>query len=316
MRQKRFQNKVAESVGTLPVCAILATILWWWPQQAFTPSHILGWGLCALTTYILMETNGIQHIIRIRTRMMASVWLVLASCLAFLHPLGVPSISAVCMAMSYYLLFRCYQLYDPTIWVFHSFLFLGIGSFFSAIMLPMGLFYFFYLIVFLRSLTWRGFWAGILGMITPYWCWAIWCFVMDKTDNILEFVTTHFIWQPVLWPPQANLPFVWIVSMGVVSLLGFVGLVHYLQTKYNDKIRVRMILYIYSIQTGILFLYLLLQPNSFQSTMALFVISSCPLIAHYFALSRSWLSNAFFILSLFLCGAMAYFNLWMPSFSI
>ena len=295
----------------MPVCAVLATILWWWPQQAFTTSNIIGWALCALTTYICMETNGVQNIIRIRTRMMACVWLVLSSCLAFMHPFDTPAISAVCMALSYYLLFRCYQLYDSTAWVFHSFLFLGIGSLFTAIMLPMGLLYFIYLIGFLRSLTWRGFWAGVLGLAVPYLGWGAWCFLTDKTDSLFYFITSHFMWYPISWETLTNLSVNWMVSMGVVILLSLVGAFHYLQTKFNDKIRVRMILYIYTVQTILFILYLFLQPQEFQNTMALLVVSACPLIAQYFSLTRSWLSNAFFILSMLLCGTMAYFNLWM-----
>ena len=294
----------------MPICAVLATILWWWPQQSFAISNIIGWVLCALTAYICLETNGVQQIIRIRTRMMASVWLVLASCLAFMHPLDTPAISAVCMAMSYYLLFRCYQLYDSVAWIFHSFLFLGIGSLFSAIMLPMGLLYYIYLIGFLRSLTWRGFWAGIVGLILPYLGWAAWCFLMDKTDSMFDFITLHFVLHPISLESLTSLPFSWMVSMGVVILLSLVSLFHYLQTKYNDKIRVRMVLYIYTIQTILLIIYLFLQPQEFQNTMALLVVSACPLIAHYFSLTRSWLSNAFFFLSLLLCGVMAYLNLW------
>lgn len=308
--KNRFQNKVAESSATMPICAVLATILWWWPQQSFAISNIIGWVLCALTAYICLETNGVQQIIRIRTRMMASVWLVLASCLAFMHPLDTPAISAVCMAMSYYLLFRCYQLYDSVAWIFHSFLFLGIGSLFSAIMLPMGLLYYIYLIGFLRSLTWRGFWAGIVGLILPYLGWAAWCFLMDKTDSMFDFITLHFVLHPISWESLTSLPFSWMVSMGVVILLSLVSVFHYLQTKYNDKIRVRMVLYIYTIQTILLIIYLFLQPQEFQNTMALLVVSACPLIAHYFSLTRSWLSNAFFFLSLLLCGVMAYLNLW------
>ena len=295
----------------MPVCALLATILWWWPQQEFALSNILGLVLCAFTTYICMETNGVQRIIRIRTRMMACVWLVLASCLAFMHPLEAPAISAACLSLSYYLLFRCYQLYDSTAWIFHSFLFLGIGSLFTAVMLPMGLLYYIYLIGFLRSLTWRGFWAGVLGLAVPYLGWGSWYFLMDRTDNILDFIASHFVWHPVSWEALASLSLCWMVSMGIVILLSLVGVFHYLQTKYNDKIRVRMVLYIYTVQTILLILYLFLQPQEFQNIMALLLVSACPLIAHYFSLTRSWLSNAFFILSLLLCGTMAYFNLWM-----
>jgi hypothetical protein len=316
MVHNKFQNKVAESEVTMPLCAVLATILWWWPQQSFALSNILGWLVCVFTTYISMETNGVQHIIRIRTRMMSCVWLMLATSLAFMHPWGAPAISAACLAMSYYLLFRCYQLYDSTVWVYHSFLFLGLGSISSSVMLFMGILYYIYLIGFLRTLTWRGFWAGILGMITPYWCWTLWCFFMDKTDIVQEFITSHFVWQPISWQALANLPLVSLMSMAFVCLLSLVGLFHYMQTKYNDKIHVRMILYIYTIQTLLLILYLLLQPCQYQSTMALLVVSASPLIAHYFSLTGSWISNAFFVLSLLLCGTMAYLNLWIPSFSI
>ena len=263
-----------------------------------------------------METNGVQHIIRIRTRMMACVWLILAASLIFMHPWGAPAISAACLAMSYYLLFRCYQLYDSTVWIYHSFLFLGVGSFFSSAMLFMGILYYIYLIGFLRSLTWRGFWAGILGMVTPYWCWAVWCFFTDKTDMVMEVLSRHLEWQPVSWQALVDLPLASQVSIGFVCLLSIVGMIHYLQTKYNDKIHVRMILYIYTLQTFLLILYLLLQPCQYQTTMALLVASASPLIAHYFSLTGSWLSNIFFILSLLLCGAMAYFNLWMTSYNI
>ena len=131
-----------------------------------------------------------------------------------------------------------------------------------------------------------------------------------------EFITLHFVWQPVSWQALTNLPLASMVSMGVVCLLSLVGLFHYMQTKYNDKIHVRMILYIYTIQTLFLILYLLLQPGQYQTTMALLVVSSSPLIAHYFSLTGSWLSNVFFILSLLLCGVMAYLNLWMTSYNI
>ena len=294
----------------MPVCAVLTTILWWWPQQSFATSNIIGWALCVLAAYVFMETNDVYNVIRLRTRMMACTWLVLASCQAFMHPFGTPAISAVCMALSYYLLFRCYQLYNSAAWIFHSFLFLGTGSLFAAVMLPMGLLFYLYLIGFLRSLSWRGFWAGLLGMALPYAVWGTWCFLTDKTDSILVFVTSHFVWHPVSLEAITSLPVSRMVSMGVVTLLSLVGVFHYLQTKYNDKIRVRMILYISMVQTILLLVYLFLQPGEFQNTMALLIVSACPLIAHYFSLTGSWLSNAFFILSLFLCGTMAYFNLW------
>ena len=70
-----------------------------------------------------------------------------------------------------------------------------------------------------------------------------------------------------------------------------------------------MILYIYVSQTLLLMAFLLLQPVHYETTMALLLCSASPLIAHYFALTGSWLSTAFFILSLLLTAGMATLNL-------
>ena len=72
VRQNRLQNKVAGSEFTLPFCAIAAIGMWWLPQQAFDVHCLMGLVLCLLTTYIVMETNAQQHIIRIRTRSLSA----------------------------------------------------------------------------------------------------------------------------------------------------------------------------------------------------------------------------------------------------
>ena len=99
-------------------------------------------------------------------------------------------------------------------------------------------------------------------------------------------------------------------------MLSIVSIIHYLNTNYDDKIRVRMILYIYVSQTLLLMAFLLLQPAHYQTTMALLVASASPLIAHYFALSKSILNTIFFLLSLLLVAGMATLNLWLTSFTL
>ena len=105
------------------------------------------------------------------------------------------------------------------------------------------------------------------------------------------------------------LPFVYQVSAAVVALLSIVSILHYLRTNYDDKIRVRMILYIYVSQTLLLMAFLVLQPSYYQTTMALLVASASPLIAHYFSLAGGWLRTIFFLLSLLLTAGMATLNL-------
>ena len=293
------------------MCVVVAAALWWKPEGSDVTSNIWGLALCLLTTYIIMETNAQQHIIRIRTRMMSCVWLVLSTSLSFMHPLGEPLLAATFLCGSYYLLFRCYQQYQPQLMAFHSFLMLGIGSFFAPIMLPMAISFFLYMIFFLRSLTKKAFWAGILGLIVPFWCYGAWCFV---TGNAFKYRLPFNDLKPFSF--VKDLGEAEIFSFAVIALLSIISIIHYLRTNYDDKIRVRMILYIYVSQTLLLMAFLMLQPAHYETTMALIVASASPLIAHYFSLSKSILTTLLFVLSLLLITMVAALNLWLPpSFS-
>ena len=290
--------------------------MWWLPQREFSIPCLLGLALCLLTTYVVLETNAQLHIIRIRTRLMSCVWLILGASLAFMHPLGEPIIAAALLCASYFLLFRCYQRHRPQKFVFHAFLMLSLGSFCAPVMLLMAIPFFLYLAIFLRTLPKKAFWAGIIGLIVPYWCYAVWCFVMGDLESFVARLTDMVQFEMPTVEAVTSLPFIEKVSAGVVALLSIVGILHYLRNNYDDKIRVRMILYIYVSQTLLLMAYLLLQPAHYETTMALLVASASPLIAHYFALTGSWLSTIFFLLSLILTASMATLNLWLTSFSL
>lgn len=325
MRHNRLQNKVARSEATLPVCIATAAILWWLPRRDFYLPDVLGFGLCLLTAYVVMETNARQHLIRIRTRLMTCVWLVLSACFAFMHPLGRPMAVAALLATAYMLLFRCYQRKRPEAFAFHAFLMLGTGSFVAPVMLPMAVLFFFYLGILLRSLTWRSFWAGVLGLVAPYWCFAVWCFLTGNTGRLMPWLHGdtdrglffgYRLSAPMWMQPGGGLSLAEQFSAGLVALLGLVGIVHFLRTNFDDKIRVRMMLYIYMVQALLLTVFLILQPGSYETTMAMLVVSVCPLIAHFFSLSGSLLTTVFFLLTLLLTAAMSVLNLWTTSFSI
>ena len=305
----RFHNKIAGSVFTLPVCAVLAVALWWLPQRAFTIPHALGLVLCLLTTYIVMETNGRLHIIRIRSRMMSCVWLILAASLSFMHPLAEPIVAAAFLCVSYLLLFRCYQKHRPQKYVFHAFLMLSLGSFVAPVMLAMAIPFFLYLAIFLRTLPAKAFWAGVLGLIVPFWCYAAGCFITGNIQVFVARLTEMAQYEMPSVEGVMSMPLAEQVSAGIVALLSLVSIVHYLRTNYDDMIRVRMILYIYVSQTLLLMAFLLLQPATYETTMALLIASASPLIAHYFALSKSIFCAISFLLSLLLVAGMATLNL-------
>ena len=309
MRQNRLQNKVAESEMLLPVCVMAAVAMWWLPQRSVDTVHVGGLLLCLLTAYIVTETNTRQHVIRIRTRMMSGVWLLLSASLAFMHPFGRPLLGAALLSLSYLLLFRSYQRRRPQLDVFHAFLMLGLGSFVAPVMLFMAVPFFFYVGIFLRSLTRRAFWAGVLGIVLPYWCYGGWCLATGCVPELLERLREMVRLEMPSVEAIVAMPLVWQVSAAVVALFSIVGIVHYLRTNFDDKIRVRMYLYIYMSQTLLLMAYLVLQPSHYETTMGLLVASASPLVAHYFSLSRTVLTTVFFFVALLLTAGMAVLNL-------
>lgn len=310
MYKKRLQNKVAGSELTFPFCVVAATILWWWPLRSVSLQSLMGLGLCLLTTYVIMETNAQQHIIRIRTRMMSCTWLMLAASLAFMRLWGDPAIAACLLSMSYLLLFRCYDNRHPQLTIFHAFLTLGAGCFFAPAMLFMVIPFFIYTATFLRSLTQKAFWAGIIGLFVPLWCYGVWSFL---TGNLDAFTTrlSHIaqLQRPSL-EAITSMPLAEQVSAGVIALLSITSIIHYLRTNYDDKIRVRMMLYIYLSQTLLLMVLLAAQPAHYHTTMALLAASASPLIAHYISLSRGIGGTIVFVIFLLLTAGMAALNLW------
>lgn len=316
MRYNRLQNRIAESTFTLPICALLTTLLWWWPKGEYSLEYMLGWGVCALSTYVLTETNNSNILIRIRTRMVCCVWLIGTSILGFLHPLSNAVLAAFCLIVSHYLLFKSYQLHQPVVWVFHSYLFLGLGSIAFPWMLAFAMLYYWYLAVMLRAISWRSFWAGIVGLLIPYWFWGVGCLMLNDLTPLTEHLMQLTEWNPITLGNYQHIPQVWIASWGLFTLLALIGGVHFLITSFNDKIQVRMLLYIFVVQTLVVEIFMVLQPQHFQPLMAMLLACCCPLIAHFFSLTGSRLSNLLFCITLIMVIALAIWNLWMPSFSL
>ena len=127
MKQRRFQNRVVESVFTLPISAVFAALMWWF-QGGFSKANMLGLLFCALTAYIILETNNANALIRVRTRLLSSLWLISVACMGVLHTAIEPRFVTFCLSLSYSQLCRTYQRYDAAVQAFHANLLLSVAS--------------------------------------------------------------------------------------------------------------------------------------------------------------------------------------------
>lgn len=324
MRRERLQNHIAGSVFTLPVCAVVAVLMWWLPVKFETQSTLsaaeAGWGnriiafaLMVLATCILVEMNNRNLLLRIRSRLVSSTWLIASATIPLTHVYSEGLAAAVCVAASLYLLFFTYQKRECQVNTFHWALLVGVGSIFVPHVIVFLLLFLWYQIAFLRSMSLRSFCAALVGVLFPLCLWAAYWIVKDDYTKVLMWCSALLDYQLVAPENYLSFTLQQVASWGLVTLLGLFGAVHYLNTSYNDRIQVRMLLYILTCQFFVLEAFVCLQPQHLETLMPMLMVTAAPLIAHFFTLTYSWFTNTLFILSVFAFGALAYLNYCMPS---
>lgn len=302
IRNHRFQNHVVESVYTLPLCVVLCLLLWWWPNGASGVHSIGNCVLCMLVAGLIMETNSVYQLIRLRTRIMACVWMFLVVCLPAAHDSSLAFIPAFCLSVAHYMMFDSYQNRNASVSVFHGCLSLSLCSLCYAPALLLVIPYLFLLQLFMQSLSLRTLGAGLIGLGLPYWLlFPLSLWFPDLFSFEGHFVTFMELPDMFLSYTGSVSPLQW-GAFGLVAFLGLLASVHFVRHDYNDKIRTRMMLYVYVYESFFFFVLLFLFPCLWDSLFVLFLACISPLIAHYFALTGSRITNLLFCASLLSCA--------------
>lgn len=336
---RRWQNRMAESSATLPTACVVATLLWWLPQGAYSTAYLLSWLTCALTTYLLLEMTAQNALLRVRSRMISSLFLFIMAVCGFLHPLQTSVLSMLCLTFSFYYLLRTCDAQRPEVNTMHAYLAISMGSLLWPPLLLLVPVQLWSQGVYLRSLTRRNFGAALIGVLLPYIFWATGAFALGRITQLIDqaaaiiapftepwywqwavdlarsaedsstFFTTlsdHFIAQSLAHPTE-------VIALTFVLLLGLTGFIHYVTKNYDDKIRVRMCHYALMAMQVAIILWLALQPQLFYLLFPLLVVTTVPAAGHFIALSHTWLSNAWVIILLLLLIATGVSCLALPS---
>lgn len=314
MRDSRFQNRVAESVFTFPSCVMLAALLWWRPLAGSLSDNIIGIALCALTAFSLIATDFYCRLIRKHSQLSACYWLLCVATMGFFRQGIREALAVTAFTASFHLLFQTCQRREPMGMVFNSFFLLSLGGMACPGLLYLAVCYWWYMYAFMRCLTVRTFGAGLIGLIVPFWFLAVWCMWTGDTDPLLHIVRGLLSLQRPCWEWYVSLPVGQVMAWSAALLLSLVGGIHYLANCYDDSISVRMCLYVCVCQTVVSSVALLFHPFSHALLLPMTVVSSAPLVSHYFSLANSRASSIFFILALMFFAAMAALRLWMPSY--
>ena len=310
MRNNRFQNKVATSGFTLPVAALVDTLIW----AAIGPMSqikVYCWLCCAICSYLLVEFNNANALLRVRSRLTTSTFLLGIGSFPFLHE-SLDALSVTFFMLGcYYFLFRSYQESNSSPNIYHAFVSLGIACLIHPLLLCFIPFVYWSMIAYLRSFSFKTFCASLLGILTPFWFYGAYLiYIQDYTEVITKLQNVLFFSLPS-WNDYLSLDITRLSAFLLIFVLGLIGTIHALKTSYNDKIRTRMQFYTLILFETVILLFLLAQPQQFDLFMALLTLTSAPVIAHFFALTSYRITNILFILSIFIYLFIAFSSLWI-----
>ena len=312
MKGSQLQKIVAGSRHTLPVtilyglglCFIGGVIQHqWWIQL-----------VCyALATYLMILLNNFNALIRIYSRAITSAFIVLSGVACFLFPSIEGDLVTVGFIASLLTLFATYQNREATGWVYYTFLILGLASLAKAHLLVLIPIYWI-IMIFLSSLSLRTFIASLLGLLTPYWFGITVLLLLYKGD--LTPITSHF--QPftevTFFYAYDSIPLSHYLTYAFLVILTIIGIVHFLRTSYNDKIRTRQLYYSIMFFNIVILILLPLFPQYYDLLFRPAIILTSPLIGHFIALTNTKITNIAFYILVITALLLTGFNLWNSSY--
>lgn len=333
MLPPRLNNRIAGSTLTLPV-TIIAGIAVWATGIAEVWTVVPEFLITLFITYVLMETDNRYALMRVRTRIVPSIFFVALTILAD----GVMPVRSYVLAtmilLSVAALFKCYERADAALHVFHSYLCLGVAICLMpslTIYIPL---YWFFIAGYLRAMSLRNMSASILALalgalgyvlFTTDWYWltdiittasahrydavyALSSAVLSRYTSIVQTFslpdTTEYItrWQTTVYgisfTDKQTLS--WIIA----TIWGCVGICHYGLRCYDDKIRTRMYIYIMCVIWYTTQVLIVAQPWHLSTLLPMLWITTALFTGHHWATSRSLLTMLWcctFVLASIIC---------------
>jgi len=305
---KRLQNKISESRFTLPVTTAL-TLAMWLLGGLFEKNSYEWIMLLGVSTYLMVELNNRNALIRTYSRMVSCSFLVLTTAAAFTFNQPGTLRVQLCMILAYSVLLSGYQDKRAFGKVFYAFLFLGVASlsfiqilFFVPVLWVL-------MAANLMMFSPRTIPASLLGIITPYWFLAAYFILTDSLDVFVRNVAEIADFAPLCRFDGVETH--QLITFCYVSALSLLGTIHFLRNSYKDKIRTRMIYEMLIAMNAATFVFIILQPQYIEPLLGLLIITAGTLTAHFLALTRTRITNIVFCLIVFSAAALTLYNIWM-----
>ena len=267
-----------------------------------------------LSTYLMVLLNNFNALIRVYSRAITSAFIILSCVACFLFPSLEGGIVTLGLIASLTTLFSTYQNREAAGWIYYTFLILGMASLAKVHLLVLIPIYW-VLMVFISSLSLRTVIASVLGLLTPYWI-VIAAVLFHYQGDLTPFIS-HF--QPLadtaIFAAYNSIPLSHYLTYAFLVILTVTGIVHFLRTSYNDKIRTRQLYYSIMFFNIVVLVLIPLFPLHYDLLFRPAIILTSPLIGHFVALTHTKVTNIAFYVILIAALLLTGLNLWISSFT-
>ena len=292
---KRLQNRIAESGLVLPSMTAYGLLVWvaagllthhWWPQLVcFT-----------ISVYMMVEMNNAFSLLRVRSRMVSAVFIALSCSMCFVFSSLSGALVQLLTIASLLFLLSTYQSPQSLGYIFYAFLLQGLISLLSPHVLLFMPLLWLLMATQLQSLSWRGFMASLIGLLTPYWFISVWfIYQWDFTPLVNHFASLAvFAPLPAVYSTLTLAHcLVFVLTLG----LTVTGIIHFWRNRIDEKIRTRLLYGLFSWLTVSCLVFTALQPQHYDPLMRIAVVYASPLAGHFLTLSSTRVTNiAFFVI--------------------
>lgn len=309
--RKKLQNKIAGSKYALPLTAVYALLVWMAAGLVHDRRMWMPFGCMTLTTYLMVELNNVNALIRTYSRMVSCSFLMLMVMSATTYADMQANMVQLCMVVFFMTLFQAYQDKTAAGWVFYAFFCLGMASMPFAQILFFVPFVWLLMRTTIMTLSWRTFFASILGLVTPYWFLAAYSLLVGQPMLVVDMLTRVADIQPLAALQSVDQHMA--VTVVFVFVLGLTGTVHFLRNSYLDRIRIRMFFYTFIVVHFLTVVFIVMQPLHTGVLLKVMIIPASVLIAHFITLTKTHVTNVAFIIILTTVLLLTIYNLWIPS---
>lgn len=308
---KLLQTKISESGITLPIAAVYAALLW--IVAGLIPAGLyLQFVLFALTTALMMELNNRHALLRIRSRMVSTSFIILGCMANFMFADTAACATGLGTAAMLMLLFMQYHDNMSTGYNFYAFVAIGMVSILWIQMLFFVPLLWLLMTLRIQNMSWYTFAASLIGILAPYWFAGAYYFFIGDFDTPTAHIMRITEFEP--WTTvYNNIGLNQIVTTAMITVLAITGSVHYLRNSHNNKIHNRMLFHCFMWLDAAALLFIILQPQHYNQLTAMMTVLTSPLVAHFVALTRTRWTNITTMVMAAVSLLITIFNLWTPS---